>query len=62
MTTTTAPAQFLNEKQAAERLALSSKTLKNWRARGTGPEFLRLGSAVRYHVPTLDAWAMKQAA
>jgi predicted DNA-binding transcriptional regulator AlpA len=60
--TATAPPPFLTESQAASRLALSGKTLRNWRAAGVGPGFLKLGSAVRYHQSQLDAWALDQVA
>lgn len=53
---------FLTEKQAAERLALSPYTLRNWRSSGTGPPTLKLGGAVRYHLPALDAWTLGQVA
>ena len=50
----------LTEKEAAERLALSTRTLQQWRVRGGGPPFLKLGAAVRYDAAALDAWADKQ--
>ena len=53
---------FLTEKEAAMRLKLSAKTLRNWRAAVTGPAHLKFGSAVRYHLATLDTWALAQAA
>ena len=53
---------FLTETQAAARLGLAPKTLRNWRSRGDGPGFLRLGSAVRYHLDELDGWALGQKA
>ena len=53
---------FLTEAQAASRLALSGKTLRNWRALCTGPSYMKLGSAVRYHVDVLDTWALNQVA
>jgi hypothetical protein len=56
------PTPFLTEKQAAERLALSPYTLRNWRSSGTGPPTLKLGGAVRYHLPALDAWTLGQVA
>jgi len=51
---------YLTEAQAAARLGFSPKTLRNWRARSAGPSYLRLGSSVRYHMTTLDHWAMAQ--
>lgn len=64
--TLTAPATqtlspFLTEAQAAARLSLAQKTLRNWRSAGVGPPPLKLGSAVRYHQDALDAWALAQA-
>mgnify|MGYP001203675018 CR=1 FL=1 len=47
---------FLTTSQAAEILGLSAKTLANWRVSGKGPEFHRLGGAVRYHPNDLNAW------
>lgn len=66
MTLTTTPTQdvspFLTEAQAAARLGVVPKTLRNWRSAGTGPTALRLGRSVRYHIEGLDGWALGQAA
>lgn len=46
---------MLNEKQAAELLGLSVKTLQNWRYTGlNGPHFHKIGRCVRYHRDELD--------
>lgn len=37
-----------NENQLAERWTLSIKTLQDWRRKGTGPAYLKLGKAIRY--------------
>jgi hypothetical protein len=42
--------------QAAEYLARSPKTLRNWRASGIGPKFSGRGQGVRYRYRDLDAW------
>lgn len=55
------PSPFLTEAEAAARLSLAPKTLRNWRSAGVGPAPLKLGSAVRYHLGALDAWALAQA-
>lgn len=47
---------LLNERQAAAALGLSHRTLQSWRVRGGGPEFIKLGSSVRYRPADLDAW------
>ena len=59
-TATPEPSPFLTEAQAATRLGLSPKTLRNWRSAGVGPPSLKLGSAVRYHQDALDLWALAQ--
>jgi predicted DNA-binding transcriptional regulator AlpA len=46
----------LKEKEAAERLNLSVRTLQSWRVRGIGPPFLKLGAAVRYPEEGIEAW------
>lgn len=52
--------RLLNERQASERLGLSYRTLQQWRVRGTGPAFLKLGHAVRYDADILDDWLSNQ--
>ena len=50
----------LTEKEAAARLALSPRTLQQWRVKGGGPPFLKLGAAVRYDPDVLDQWEEDQ--
>lgn len=45
---------LLTETEAAEWLRLSVKTLRAWRLRSKGPQFVRLGRAVRYLPSHLD--------
>ncbi len=45
---------MLTPEEAARFLALSPKTLARWRWAGRGPEFFKLGSAVRYSQKQLD--------
>jgi len=51
---------LFDEKQAAERLAVSVRTLQTWRIRGTGPAFVKMGSAVRYADDDLTAYINQQ--
>ena len=44
------------EKEEAERLNLSPKTLSNQRWRGDGPPFLKVGRLIRYDPQMTDAW------
>jgi predicted DNA-binding transcriptional regulator AlpA len=48
--------KLLNEKQVAEITGLSTKTLQRWRLFGEGPEWRKLGGAVRYPAEGLAAW------
>ena len=39
---------LLNEIEAAKQLCLTTHTLRKWRWLGKGPNFIKIGSAVRY--------------
>ena len=39
---------LLKEAEAARFLRLKPKTLREWRSRGCGPQFYRVGGAIRY--------------
>lgn len=47
---------LMNEAEAAGLLGLSRCTLQSWRYHGRGPDFLRLGRAIRYSRDDLMAW------
>lgn len=47
---------WLTPAQAAERLAVSVKTLWRLRASGDGPRFSQRGQIVRYRVEDVDRW------
>jgi excisionase family DNA binding protein len=51
----------VKDTEAAALLGLSVRTLRQWRLKGGGPEFLKLGSAVRYDLNALEAWAKSRA-
>jgi hypothetical protein len=48
--------KFLTEKQVAEIMGLSIKTLQRWRLFGEGPEWKKFGTAVRYPADALADW------
>jgi predicted DNA-binding transcriptional regulator AlpA len=48
--------RFNTEHEEAARLGISVRTLQSWRAKGTGPAYLKLGRAVRYQPEVTDAW------
>lgn len=50
------PDFLMNENQAAELLGLSVRTLQNWRLRGDGPVYVKIGKAVRYKRRDVSEW------
>ena len=48
---------YLNTREAAGHLVLSTRTLDRYRVSGDGPVFHRFGGRVRYLRADLDAWA-----
>lgn len=50
------PEKYINEKEAADFLGLSFRTLQGYRSAGGGPQFLKLQKAVRYKIADLIAW------
>jgi len=49
--------ELLKEKQAAEALGVSKRTLQRWRFSGDGPPFTRIGPRrVAYPEAALAAW------
>ena len=48
---------YLNTREAAAHLGLSTRTLDRYRVSGEGPVFLRFGGRVRYLREDLDEWA-----
>jgi predicted DNA-binding transcriptional regulator AlpA len=49
---------LLTEKQAAAYLNMAVKTLQNWRWRGVGPRYVKIGDLVRYRKADLDEFVL----
>jgi excisionase family DNA binding protein len=47
---------LLTQRQCAELLRLSERTLERLRGQGTGPKFARMGRSVRYQQSDVEAW------
>lgn len=47
--------RVLTETELAERWQVSTKTLQGWRAKRTGPAFLKFGRCVRYPLDAVEA-------
>jgi hypothetical protein len=39
---------------------ISKRTLQRWRITGTGPNFVKIGHAVRYRQQDLEDWVARQ--
>jgi predicted DNA-binding transcriptional regulator AlpA len=53
---------YFTPDQVADRYQVSEATLKEWRYKGTGPEYVRLGRHVRYPARALEEWEAKREA
>jgi len=49
-------ALYVSEREAGKITGYSVHSLRNWRHLGQGPDFIRKGRSVRYHVPDLIDW------
>lgn len=52
----TTSVDLVDERQAATRLAVSVRTLQQWRVSGGGPRFAKFGRCVRYRVSDLEVF------
>ena len=48
--------RLLTEKEAADHLQLSVKTMQRWRYLCSGPRYLKLNGSIRYRLSDLDEW------
>lgn len=46
--------------KAAHHLGLAQNTLEKMRVRGDGPQFVKLGRAIRYRVSDLEAYVAER--
>lgn len=53
-------AVWLTPPQTAERIGYKVETLRNWRYRGTGPAFVKVGTRIRYDEAAVTAWQTEQ--
>lgn len=47
---------LLTEEDVAKQLNVSVATLRRWRLERRGPQFIKVGSLVRYRPEELEAW------
>ena len=48
--------RLLKDKEAANVLQISTKTLERYRAAGTGPAYVRIGGFIRYRMEDVISW------
>lgn len=54
MPPTDRPTTYLRPDDLAERWQTTTKTLSNWRHRGEGPAYVKIGSSVRYPLSAVE--------
>jgi predicted site-specific integrase-resolvase len=54
--------QYMTPEQVADRYQISPDSLKEWRYKGVGPKYLRIGKRVRYRVTDLERWEKEREA
>lgn len=47
---------FITARELAAMLGVSEGTLANWRTDGGGPQFVRVGRAIRYRAADVEQW------
>jgi hypothetical protein len=47
---------YLTNEDLAERYKVGLGTVREWRAKGTGPRVTKLGQLVRYNIEDVLAW------
>lgn len=50
----------VSEDDTAQAIGISKLTLRNWRSRGLGPKFMKLGKRVIYSEADVQAWVQEQ--
>lgn len=52
--------ELLSPRDLAARLQVSDYTLRNWRVRGFGPPWAKIGKAIRYRIEDVREWEKKR--
>lgn len=52
--------KYLTPEETAQRLRLTVGTLANWRVRGQGPAFTKMGRKVLYPIAKVEAYEAAQ--
>lgn len=60
MTTETTISELLTEHDLAAELQMRPQSLADWRHRGKGPAYVKLGQLVRYRRSDVESWLNSQ--
>lgn len=52
--------ELLDERQVANLICHSVRTIQKWRVSGKGPHFFKLGRSVRYSRSEVMSWVMER--
>ena len=52
--------RHLHQIDLADRWGMSERTLENWRWKGRGPRFLKIGGRVSYRIEDVEAFEEEQ--
>ena len=52
--------KVVDDYSAADELGVAVQTMRNWRCRGQGPAYLKLGRSVRYRVEDIEQYKWKK--
>lgn len=53
-------ASWLSQRQLAERLSVSQRTLERMRSDGTGPRFAKAGAKILYNIADVETWLVER--
>lgn len=54
------PSEAMTTKEAAAYLGKAEGTVRNWKDKGIGPDWIRVGGSVRYTKDALDEFVRKR--
>ena len=51
---------LIDTSQLAQMFGISVGTAQNWRSKGRGPAYIKVGGNIRYHMEDLERWLTQQ--
>ena len=50
----------MDDYKAADKVGVAVQTMRNWRCKGRGPAYLKLGRSIRYRLEDIEAYKRKK--